>query len=91
MSLLIVNTIGSAFLGVVVMRWPRVDAPERLALGVGLCGGLTTFSTFAVDVAVRLDSSDPGGALRLTAASFALAIVAYLSARALTAPGGSGS
>ncbi len=80
-ALLVVNTVGSAALGIVVVRWPRADQPERLALGVGLCGGLTTFSSFALDVASRLDSADAGGALVITAASFALAVPAYLLAR----------
>ena len=81
LALLIVNAVGSALLGVVVVRWPRVNEPKRLALGVGLCGGLTTFSSFALDVAWRLDRSDLSGAAALTVSSFALAIPAYLLAR----------
>ena len=81
LALLIVNTAGSALLGLVVVRWPRPDEPERLALGVGFCGGLTTFASFALDVAWRLDHSDIGGATALTVGSFALAIPAHLLAR----------
>lgn len=81
LALLIVNVVGSALLGVVVVRWPRADDRKRLALGVGFCGGLTTFSSFALDVAWRLDHSDIGGATALTVGSFALAIPSHLLAR----------
>ena len=81
LALLIVNAAGSALLGVVVVRWPHPDEPKRLALGVGFCGGLTTFASFALDVAWRLDHSDIGGATALTVGSFALAIPAHLLAR----------
>jgi len=81
LALLIVNAVGSALLGVVVVRWPRADEPERLALGVGFCGGLTTFSSFALDVAWRLEHSDISGATAVTVSSLVLAIPAYLLAR----------
>ena len=80
-TLLIVNTAGSALLGLVVVRWPRADEPKRLALGVGFCGGLTTFSSFALDVAWRLEHSDISGATTVTVSSLVLAIPAYLLAR----------
>lgn len=81
-ALLIVNTIGSALFGFVVVQWPRSEEAERLALGVGFCGGLTTFSTFAVDIAVRLDGSDTRGAVGVALASVTLAIAAYIVSRA---------
>jgi CrcB protein len=83
LALLIVNTVGSAMLGSVIVRWPRADQPERLALGVGLCGGLTTFSSFALDIAGRLDHTDAGGAFAVTLGSFGLAIPAFVVARRL--------
>jgi fluoride exporter len=43
-----INALGSAALGVLAVA--TRDRPEwRLLLGVGFCGGFTTFSTFAVE------------------------------------------
>ena len=44
-SLLIVNAVGSLMLGLVFEADLSTDA--ELVLGVGLCGSLTTFSSFA--------------------------------------------
>lgn len=47
-SLLIVNTIGAALLGLLIGR----DASDATltVLGIGFCGALTTFSSFALEV-----------------------------------------
>ena len=41
-----VNIIGSALLGYLVARWSR-DSSLVTLMGVGFCGALTTFSSFA--------------------------------------------
>ncbi|MFD6091452.1 fluoride efflux transporter FluC [Oerskovia sp. NPDC060338] len=65
-AILVVNVVGAFVLGclteVVLRRLP--DDPRgprlRLLLGTGFCGGFTTYSTLATDVALLLDSSRAG-------------------------------
>ncbi len=55
-GIVVVNLLGSLALGLVV-GWGRagaLPAPWPAVLGVGFCGGFTTFSTAAVDAARRL-------------------------------------
>lgn len=67
---LLVNTVGSFLLGVLV----GVGAGEgAMALvGIGFCGGLTTYSTFAVGVLRR----GPRGGSAYAAATVAAALLA---------------
>lgn len=49
---LTVNLVGSLILGFILgltMNRPRGSEEIRLLLGTGLCGGFTTFSTFALE------------------------------------------
>ena len=47
-----VNIIGSFIIGLVVFSFSErsTDESMRLLVGVGFCGGLTTFSTFSVEI-----------------------------------------
>jgi CrcB protein len=56
---LVVNVVGSFLLGLLLAEANRWDVSDetRLVLGTGLCGALTTFSTFSVD-ALRLAERD---------------------------------
>lgn len=76
-ALLIVNTAGTALLGAVLHGILQSHATRNLLVGVGFCGGLTTFSTFAVEVAVRLDDGRPIDGLGLTLASLVLGGAAF--------------
>ncbi|MBH99176.1 MAG: fluoride efflux transporter CrcB [Acidimicrobiaceae bacterium] len=60
-SVLLANLIGCALLGVLTGR--GLNPSTRLLLGAGFCGGLTTFSTFAVEVADALRSGDTSGGI----------------------------
>jgi CrcB protein len=72
-ALLAVNVGGSFLLGMIVVRF--VNAPTlRAGLGTGFCGALTSMSTFAVDVAWRLDSGQLLTGAVLAAATVALAV-----------------
>ena len=50
-----VNILGSFVLGVIAASSP-IAPRAKLLLGVGLCGGFTTFSTFAVDSIALFES-----------------------------------
>ena len=52
---LVVNIVGCSLLGVLFGK--KVDQKIYLLLGVGFCGGMTTFSTFAVDAASLIRDS----------------------------------
>jgi CrcB protein len=61
-----VNVAGCLLLGYFVTRLQErlpVTAYQRPFLGTGLCGALTTFSTFQVELLKMLDATDLGLAL----------------------------
>jgi fluoride exporter len=69
-----VNLIGCLLLGYFVTRLQErlpVTAYRRPFLGTGLCGGLTTFSTFQLELLQLLDRGDV-----LLAGAYAIASVA---------------
>jgi CrcB protein len=61
-STVAINVVGSFLLGLLVAEnWFSRDVRE--ALGVGLLGGFTTFSTFSVQAVLEVDGGRPGIAL----------------------------
>lgn len=73
---LVVNVVGSALLAIVATR----KLPAAL-LGVGLCGGLTTMSAFAVDVVRLTDDGRAGLAVVYGMATLVGGIGAYALVR----------
>jgi CrcB protein len=63
-----INVAGSFLLGLLVAE-PWFSRDVREALGVGLLGGFTTFSTFSAQVVLDVDAGEPGRAALYVAAS----------------------
>ena len=64
-AILVVNVLASAVLGAVV-GWAMsrsVGEEARLLVGVGFCGGLSTFSSFSNDTVVLMQHGRAGAAL----------------------------
>ncbi len=67
-----VNVVGCLLLGYLVTRLAErlpITAYRRPLLGTGLCGGLTTFSTFQLELVRMLDRGDIGLAVAYGGAS----------------------
>jgi CrcB protein len=86
----VINLVGSFLLGVLVVLpsdWMTQQA--RLAIGVGLLGGFTTFSTFSVQALLDFEAGEPGRAFLYIAVSvlggLAAAACGYFGARSLVA------
>lgn len=65
MAILLVNVLASALLGIVV-GWAvsrSVGEEAGLLVGVGFCGGLSTFSSFSYDTLALLQNGRTGAAL----------------------------
>lgn len=85
-----INVVGSFLLGVlVVLPWDWIGPEARVALGVGLLGGFTTFSTFSVQAVLDFEAGLPLRAFAYIAASVLLSLgaaaVGYFGARSLFA------
>jgi CrcB protein len=86
-STFITNAVGSLLIGVLMILLLEVQIPHRLArpfLGVGVLGGFTTFSTFAIDVHQMLLAHRLLVALTYVLASLAACLGAVAVAGALT-------
>jgi fluoride exporter len=81
-----VNLIGCLLLGYFITRLQErlpVTAYRRPLLGTGLCGGLTTFSTFQLELVRMLDRGDLLLALAYAAASIAAGFAGVVLATGL--------
>lgn len=79
-SILAANVIGSFFLGVLLESAP----PDLLLFaGVGFCGALTTFSTFALDTLVLAREGRSAASIANVVVSVAGSLLALLAGLAL--------
>ncbi|MFL6161990.1 MAG: fluoride efflux transporter FluC [Jatrophihabitantaceae bacterium] len=90
-STLLINLTGSLLIGVLMVVLYQLRAPHRLLrpfLGIGLLGGYTTYSAFAVDVQQLLLAHRPLLALGyLTATVLGCAGAVWLAVAVTTAAG----
>ncbi len=80
-AILLVNVAASAVLGTVV-GWTisrSVGEEARLLIGVGFCGGLSTFSSFSYDTVALLQTNRIGAALLNISLNVILCLVASIS------------
>ena len=70
---LIVNVLGGLAMGALAARLGPAQETLRLALGVGVLGGFTTFSAFSLET-VRLIEQGPATAALYVAASLILSV-----------------
>jgi fluoride exporter len=86
---LLVNASGCLLIGVlmaVITSTPRVHRLARPFLGVGVLGGYTTFSTYAVETQHLIAAGHPRTALGYMAGTLAVALLAvYAGAEATRA------
>jgi CrcB protein len=83
---LAVNTAGALIIGLVVVSTLERAAPTRYVrplVGTGFCGGLTTFSTFAVETDRLVRSGSPGIAAIYVVTSVAAGLVAVTAGAGL--------
>jgi len=76
------NVLGSAAMGLLVgwlARQGGTAEPWRLLLGVGVLGGFTTFSSFALEFAVFVERDQVGLAALYVAASLAAGFAALFA------------
>ncbi len=76
---LIINISGSFLLGVVVTLTTEIWDPspyKRAFLGVGFCGGYTTFSTWMVESALLINEAKVSLALGYVLISLVLGVIA---------------
>ena len=86
-STVLINAAGSLAIGVLMVLVVEVSTPHRLVrpfLGVGVLGGFTTYSSFAVDGVRLAHDHRPLLALAYLAATLALCLSAVLTGTVLT-------
>lgn len=75
------NVAGCVLLGFVVARAAHLDPAVRAGVAVGFCGGLTTFSGLAVEVAALLDAGRVAVAVTALVTSAAVGTAGFEIAR----------
>ena len=81
-----INVLGAFLLGLIMAAAGRnsgIDPRTLLFLKVGVCGGFTTFSTFALEAHTLISGGKPAVALLYMLLSVVLCVLAVFGAAAL--------
>ena len=76
----IINIVGALLIGVIAAwaaKSPTLDARIVLFIKVGICGGFTTFSTFALEIGGLLDRDFLFVAIMYAVLSTILGVIAF--------------
>lgn len=84
-STFLVNVVGCALLAIVTS--PTRPKSWHRVLGTGFCGGLTTFSTFSVEIATLTNDGRPALAITYLLASLAVGLAVFIAVRRQIDPG----
>jgi CrcB protein len=87
---LLTNLLGSLLIGALMAALARAARPHQLVrpfLGVGILGGFTTFSTYAVDLREQLGHGHPAAAAAYLLVSLAGGLLAVMLGLRLTSAG----
>ena len=84
-STFLVNIAGCALLALAIA--PTRTKTHQRVLGTGFCGGLTTFSTFSVEVATLAESDQSLIAIVYLLSSLGVGLAAFIAVRTAVAPG----
>ncbi|GAA5615123.1 fluoride efflux transporter CrcB [Streptomyces platensis] len=82
-TILAVNVVGCALMGVLMVMVTEVWPAHRLLrpfFGTGVLGGFTTFSTYAVDIQRLIDARHPAQAMAYLAGTLLAALAAVWGA-----------
>ncbi len=75
-----VNIFGSFLLGLLIGTWGfTADGPRHVGLAIGLLGGFTTFSSFAMDTVFLWDNGNMVGAVTSVAISVIVGLAAAVA------------
>ncbi len=75
-----VNILGSFLLGLLIGTWGfTADGPRHVGLAIGLLGGFTTFSSFAMDTVFLWDNGNMVGAVTSVAISVIVGLAAAVA------------
>jgi CrcB protein len=86
-AIFVANLVGCLVLGALLARYATSTAPAVVALTTGFCGALTTFSSFAVDLAVFLRDGRLGLAVAYLLVSLLAGLGTYRLGFVLSRPG----